>query len=68
MRALALAGLTVLLCSCNQEPSFDERYATTEKEISERAADIDQDLTPSKQDTKSPGPNAAGADTQRPPS
>lgn len=68
MRALALAGLTVLLCSCNQEPSFDERYATTEKEISERAADIDQYLAPSVQDTKPAGANAAGGDTQRPPS
>jgi hypothetical protein len=41
-RALAIVAL--LLAGCRGEPSFDERYASAEKNIREKAADIDAEL------------------------
>jgi hypothetical protein len=43
MRGLALIG-ALLLAGCNREPSFDERYATAEKTIREKAAEMDAEL------------------------
>lgn len=40
----ALATVALLLAGCHGEPSFDERYASAEKGIREKAADIDAEL------------------------
>ena len=43
MRAL-LVPLLVLLSSCQNEPSFEERYSEAEATISEQAKSIESDL------------------------
>lgn len=64
MRAVTiLAGLSVLLCACEKEPNFDERYARTEKEIGQRATEIDQDLAGTKQSGEAA---SSSADKSRP--
>jgi hypothetical protein len=44
MRRLAALALLVLAAGCNRTPSFDERYASAEAALRERAASIDSDL------------------------
>jgi hypothetical protein len=41
-RCVALA--LVLLVACRQEPTFDERYDAAEKELQDRATEIDAEL------------------------
>lgn len=36
--------LALLLTACNSEPSFDERYATAEKSIRDKAATMDAEM------------------------
>jgi len=43
MRAVALI-LALLLAGCSSEPSFDERYSTAEKDIREKAAEMDKEM------------------------
>lgn len=46
MRALpaCLLLLLPLLAACQSEPSFDERYAETERQISDKAEELDSEL------------------------
>ena len=42
-RAAIVLGLLVLT-SCQAEPSFDERYADTAKELGQKADELDEEL------------------------
>jgi len=46
MRALAIAVL-VLLCGCQRQPSFDERYKAAQDHISKTAKEIDAQVAAS---------------------
>ena len=41
---LAISALALALCACRSEPSFDERFSESEKEIEERAKELDEQL------------------------
>ncbi len=41
---LAIAALTLALCACSREPSFDERFSESENEIEDRARELDEQL------------------------
>ena len=43
MRRLALM-LMPLVAACQQEPSFDERYADTQDQIGDKAEELDNEL------------------------
>ena len=43
LRAAIVLGLLVLT-SCQAEPSFDERYADTAKELGQKADELDEEL------------------------
>ena len=42
--AMFAAGSLCLLTACQQEPDFDERYEAAEKNIREKAAELDADI------------------------
>lgn len=52
---LVMFALTVVLCACGREPSFDERYSNSEDAIQERAREFDEELN-------DPGANGSSAD------
>lgn len=41
-RAILIAVIT--LAGCQSEPDFDERYAATEKQLRDKASEIDSEL------------------------
>lgn len=41
---VAMSALTLALCGCRGEPSFDERYSRSQNEIEGRAHDLDNSL------------------------
>ena len=45
MRGVILLAL-LAVAGCSEEPSFDERYDSAEKQIRTKAAQIDRDLRP----------------------
>jgi hypothetical protein len=45
MRRLAALALLVLAAGCHRAPSFDERYASAEAALRNKAASIDSDLS-----------------------
>lgn len=64
MRVLpAILGLiaALSLSACNREPSFDERYATTEKSIRKKAAEIDAELAEAERQASEAAAAASGA-------
>lgn len=36
--------VTVLLCACEREPTFDERYRTAQDRIEDKAVELDAEL------------------------
>ena len=58
MRGLIAIAL-LLVAGCGREPSFDERYATAEKDIRDKAATMDAEMAAQEQ---------AGGAAQPPPS
>lgn len=60
MRGTAILALALALAGCSREPSFDERYAKTEQQLSEKALAIDRDLAAAKE------PGAAATPAKRP--
>jgi len=43
-RACAGASLLLVLAACNQEPSFDERYAAAQKKVGATATGMDAQM------------------------
>lgn len=57
MRAAAILG-ALLLCACEREPSFDERYETAQESIEDKAKELDAQLEDPQPETESQ-PDAA---------
>lgn len=57
--------LALLLAGCSREPSFDERYAATQKQLSDKAAEIDRDVASGK--NRGAERTATGAEKQQAP-
>ena len=51
-RVLPLLALLALASACKREPTFDERYAATQKRIESQSKQLDKELT---------GPTAAAS-------
>jgi hypothetical protein len=73
MGALAgvLAGTLCLLTACQDEPDFDERYQSAEKNIRSKAAELDAELnkatrTPSGEDSQGVAASPTGTAGERP--
>jgi PBP1b-binding outer membrane lipoprotein LpoB len=56
-----LATSLLFAAGCSSEPDFDERYADAEKQLREKAAEIDAEIDERAKDEASPGK----ADEQR---
>lgn len=44
MRAVALLAVLAIVSACKREPSFDERYASAQKAIQQKAGELDKDM------------------------
>ncbi len=59
MRAAGLAMMLALsLTACSAEPSFDERYASTEKSLRNKAAAIDAELAERERQAREAAPTS----------
>ncbi|MGB3807703.1 MAG: hypothetical protein WA936_10935 [Erythrobacter sp.] len=54
MRGLAILAL-VILCGCEREPTFDERYEAAQEEIEAKAAELDRELERAQVEPSDPG-------------
>ena len=54
---VAILLTALALCACGREPSFDERFSDAEKDIEERARELDNHLNDA---------NAAGESSSSP--
>ncbi|VWX51442.1 hypothetical protein [Novosphingobium sp. 9U] len=57
--ALALAALAAL-SACKREPSFDERYASAQKAIRDKAGELDRDMATRAAEASEAAPDAGG--------
>jgi outer membrane murein-binding lipoprotein Lpp len=62
MRRLAPVALLLLAAGCHREPSFDERYASTEKALGSEAAALDSELAARESEAAAAGATADPSD------
>jgi hypothetical protein len=68
MRKAACYAMTAVaaLSACKREPSFDERYASAQKAIQQKAGELDQDLVKRASEAAAIEPQGSQSATETP--
>jgi hypothetical protein len=63
MRRFACCVLVALaaLSACKREPTFDERYASAQKAVRQKAGELDQDMAKRAAEAQAIAPQASGS-------